>query len=262
MEITREHVVSAQVNLIIEYKEAYKEVEAKTGVPWYIVGIMDIREGGGRACTHLHNGDPLRERTVHEPPNRPKNGHGPFTFLESACDALRLKKYDRITDWTVERMAYCFEVYNGFGYRLYRKMLSPYLWAATNHQQRGKYTSDKKFDRHVMDTQIGCMALLKGIADAENITIPSMYGATSDPTEPTPATNSKTEPEPQKPMMVGLGTLITGGTISAGLANTKEGVSVVKDIKSIAPPVSSYVYPSLIVALGLVAAVIIWRRTA
>lgn len=82
------------------------------------------------------------------------------------------------------------------------------------------------------------------------------------PTEPQMPQQVAAAPTPPGRMSIGLGSLLTGGTISAGIAQTKEGVSVIKDIKSIAPPVSSFVYPSLIVALGLVAAVIIWRRTA
>lgn len=193
MEITRDEAQMAKtVDRIIAHRASYEEVERHTRVPWYVVGIMDMREGGGGARTHLHNGDSLSRPTRQVPVNRPP-GAGPFTFCQSACDALRIKGYDKVTDWTIERMAYCFERFNGFGYRS-KKMPSPYLWGGTNHQQPGKYIRDHVFSRAVMDPQHGCMPLLKIICERCAITIPSMHGATPVASEPSSASNSKAEP--------------------------------------------------------------------
>ena len=216
MEITRdEAVMERTVDRIIACRAAYEEVEKLTGVPWYVVGIMDMREGGGGARKHLHNGDSLKRRTVQVPANRPP-GVGPFTFCQSACDALQIKGLDKLKDWSVERMAYELERYNGFGYRLYRGIRSPYLWGGTNHQERGKYVADGKYSSAVMDPQHGCMPLLKLISDKCGITIRSMYGATPDPTMPSPASNAKAE-EPgmstKEKVIYG-----TGGTMVAGMA--------------------------------------------
>lgn len=224
MEITRDQAVMERtVARIIEFRAAYEEVEKLTGVPWYVVGIMDMREGGGGARKHLHNGDSLKRKTVQVPANRPP-GNGPFTFCQSACDALQIKGLDKITDWSVERMAYEFERYNGFGYRLYRGIRSPYLWGGTCHQERGKYVADGKYSSAVMDPQHGCMPLLKLIADKCGITIKSMYGATPDPTMPSPASNAKAE-EPamstQNKVLIG-----TGGASAAGIL----GPEVIKSI--------------------------------
>jgi hypothetical protein len=52
------------------------------------------------------------------------------------------------------------EPYNGYGYRN-KGLRSPYLWASTNHQQRGKYVADGVFNASVMDTQMGVAAMLK-----------------------------------------------------------------------------------------------------
>src|SRR5262249_54559480 len=62
--------------------------------------------------------------------------------------------------WPVSRMLWALEPYNGYGYRN-KGLRSPYLWASTNHQQRGKYVRDRVFDPRVMDEQVGCAAQLK-----------------------------------------------------------------------------------------------------
>lgn len=267
MEIVRlQSSIERSAARILENRARYEAIEQLTRVPWFVVGIIHSLESGLRFDRHLHNGDPLTRKTRLVPRGRPVGmGDGPFTFEQSATDALRMKGYDQIEDWPVERIAWALERYNGWGYRRYHpSTLSPYLWSGTNHYSAGKYVADGKWSSSAVSQQSGGMALLKQIyTTCTDIKLTSLYEADAqEPDEHSPASNSKTDTEPQKPMMVGLGTLITGGTISAGIAQTKEGVSVIKDIKSIAPPVSSYVYPSLIVALGLVAAVVIWRRTA
>ncbi len=231
MEITRGSVVASQVKRIMDFIDAYKEVEAKTGVPWVVIGIMDLRESGGGACRHLHNGDSLRKRTVNVPSNRPKPGTGPFTFLDSACDAVQIKGLHKITEWTIERMAYEFERYNGFGYRQYRSMRSPYLWGGTSHQQPGKYIRDGVFDKTVMDKQIGCMPLLKELCDVAGVVIPSMYDATPDPDKQTAASNAKTNREMSTTEKAVIGTGFTAATVTTTIATTKEGVGVAKEIQ-------------------------------
>lgn len=257
MEITRAGVVESQVRKILTCRDAYVSVEAVTGVPWFIIGIMDLREGGGGACTHLHNGDSLKKQTENVPANRPP-GPGPFTFIQSAVDALRIKKLDKIERWTLERIAYEFERYNGFGYRKYRKMLSPYLWGATNHQQPGKYVRDGVFDRSVMDKQVGCMALLKALCDAEGIAITSQFGATANPDEPTPASNAKAEDGPDKRVIVGGSAAAV--TVTGAIAQTKEATEVARQVKDIAPPWDSYAWPAAILGAALIAAVVLLRR--
>jgi len=48
---------------------------------------------------HLHNGDPLTDRTTHVPANRPINGTPLFSWQESAVDALTLEGFKQETDW-------------------------------------------------------------------------------------------------------------------------------------------------------------------
>lgn len=136
----------------------YEQVEELTGVPWYFIGALHYRESNCDFSTHLHNGDPLTARTKHVPRGYPKAGSPPFTWEESAVDALKIKGLDKIVDWNSQRMCYEAERFNGFGYRP-RKVNSPYLWAGTNVYTVGKYVSDGNFDRTVVDTQLGVVPI-------------------------------------------------------------------------------------------------------
>ena len=49
---------------------------------------------------HFHNGDPLTDRTKRVPAGRPKEGDPPFTWEQSAEDAIRSTKLDSVPVWT------------------------------------------------------------------------------------------------------------------------------------------------------------------
>lgn len=139
-------------------------------LPWYFVGIIHFLETGLNFNAHLHNGDSLKQRTVHVPKGRPKadpaNGfpYG-YTFTESAIDALLLKGYNKEQHWSLKDMLYRFESYNGFGYELYHNMHSPYVWSGTNHYEKGKYGADGKYDPELISKQIGAAPLLRYLTD-------------------------------------------------------------------------------------------------
>jgi lysozyme family protein len=156
-------------NKILASKARYQAIEMQTGVPWYVVGVIHAMESGCRFSTHLHNGDPLTAKTRRVPKARPLKGTAPFTWEESACDALLMKDLQHITDWTVERVCYELERYNGFGYRKYHpETLSPYLWSGTQHYARGKYVSDGKWDASAVSGQTGAIALIKRIDELDD----------------------------------------------------------------------------------------------
>jgi lysozyme family protein len=155
--------------LIGEGKARYDEVVAGTSIPWYVVGIIHMMEASGKWDRHLHNGDPLTARTYQVPANRPAVGEPPFTWVESAKDALiTLKKLDEVDEWTVERVAYELERYNGWGYRRHHaECLSPYLWSGTGHYRTGKYVRDGKWSPTAVSSQPGAMAILKRLIDRD-----------------------------------------------------------------------------------------------
>ena len=93
-------------------------IERLTRVPWFAIAIIHNLEAGGDFNSHLH-GAPPTARTVHAPAGRPRSGNPPFTWEESAVDALEYDGPHRVTDWSTEHLAYLFEGFNGWGYRLY-----------------------------------------------------------------------------------------------------------------------------------------------
>ena len=154
------------VQTIAAGKIRYQEISALTDVPWYIAGILHYLESGCDFGRHLHNGDPLTARTVHVPKGRPKIGAPPFSFLESAVDALRLEGFVQWKDWSIAGMLYCFEKYNGFGYRS-KGINSPYLWSFSNHYSKGKYVSDSVYDPDAVSTQAGTAVILRRISELQ-----------------------------------------------------------------------------------------------
>jgi hypothetical protein len=78
---------------------------------------------------------------------------------------LRLKRLDKITDWSGERIAYELERFNGWGYRLHHPTtLSPYLWSGSQHYARGKYIADGVWSSTSVSQQIGAMVVLQQLA--------------------------------------------------------------------------------------------------
>jgi len=140
----------------------YQLVEREVGVPWVFVGIIHGMECGFNFAGHLHNGDRLTARTVNVPKGRPKDAEPPYTWLQSALDALRLKKLDSVTDWSVPHMLFLLEGYNGFGYRR-RALPTPYLWSFSNVYDKGKFVADGKFDPNAVSKQCGAALMLKAI---------------------------------------------------------------------------------------------------
>lgn len=147
----------------------YEEIAAATGVPWWFIGFLHLRESNCNFGKHLHNGDDLGGKTYRVPANRPpwkpRNGKR-YTFEESAEDALAMKGFAAIKDWSVERVCFEAERYNGTGYRD-KGDRSPYLWASTNHQIKGKYTRDRYFDPEHWDIQPGVCAVLKVLLEKD-----------------------------------------------------------------------------------------------
>ena len=79
---------------ILSGRDRYEAVSLKTGVPWHVIGLIHLMEAGARFDRHLHNGDALTRRTVQVPKGRPATGDGPFTWEESAIDALCFDKLE------------------------------------------------------------------------------------------------------------------------------------------------------------------------
>jgi lysozyme family protein len=154
--------VNYYVKRLHQGEASYRQVERELGIAWPFVGVIHGMECGFNFCGHLHNGDPLTARTVHVPRGRPAPAEPPYTWLQSALDALRLKKLDQVTDWSVPHMLYLLEGYNGFGYRR-RGVPTPYLWSFSNIYESGKFVLDGKFDPNAVSKQCGAALMLKAV---------------------------------------------------------------------------------------------------
>ena len=150
---------------ILAGRTQYEAVSEKTGVPWCVIGLIHLMEAGCRFGCHLHNGDPLSAKTVQVPKGRPLVGRGPFSWQDSAIDALQYDKLDKVSGWSVERIAYCLEGYNGWGYRKYHpEVHNPYLWSGSTHYVKGKYVKDAEWSADIVSAQVGAMPVLRRLS--------------------------------------------------------------------------------------------------
>jgi lysozyme family protein len=148
----------------------YKSVQAKTGVPWYVVAIDHWISSSGDFASYLDNGDKLTARTIHVPAGRPTIGEPPFTWEQGAIDSIQFEKLDSVKEWNISRFLYAFESLNGFGYRI-KGLASPFLWACTNLYTKGKYIADGVFDANAVSRECGAASLLKRMIDLHLISI-------------------------------------------------------------------------------------------
>ena len=159
------------VDLILSHRTRYENVGNTLGIPWYFIAAIHNMESSQNFLRHLHNGDSLSARTKHVPAGRPKKGNPPFTWEESAVDALKLRRLHKVKEWSLPRLLYELEGYNGWGYRLYHPhVLSPYLWSFSNHYKSGKYIADGRWSDTARSRQCGAVVLIKRLEERNEIT--------------------------------------------------------------------------------------------
>lgn len=166
---SKEAVVKKAAKMILAEARTYDAVSDAAAeaipngshCPWYVIGLIHYMECGLSWGKHLHNGDPLTARTTHVPAGRPKTGEPPFTWEQSATDAIRMIDFNNAAyHWadiafTLQKL----EEYNGIGYHS-KNIYSPYLWSMTNHYISGKYVADGKFDPAAISAQVGAAPIL------------------------------------------------------------------------------------------------------
>jgi len=158
------------IEKILSNKSRYIKVASSLDIPWYIVAAIHNMESSQNFSKHLHNGDPLSARTTHVPAGKPAKGKPPFTWEESAIDALKLRRLQRVKEWSLPRSLYELEGYNGWGYRLYHPhVLSPYLWPYSNHYTSGKYVADGRFSDTAKSKQCGAAVILRRLEERGEI---------------------------------------------------------------------------------------------
>jgi lysozyme family protein len=146
----------------LQYRDyQYKPIELATGVPWYVVAALHMRECDFDFRCTLHNGEKIigTNRVTEEVPK----GRGPFaTFKDGAIDALVQGGLNLVKDWSLENTLKVCEAYNGLGYlRYHQSVMSPYLWSCTSVYSCGLYDSDGSYDPELKDKNAGVAALFK-----------------------------------------------------------------------------------------------------
>ena len=166
------NAIDKLVDKILSHRSRYENVSNTLGIPWYFIASIHNMESSQNFSKHLHNGDPLTARTRQVPKNRPKTGTPPFTWEESAVDALKLRRLHKLKDWSLPRMLYELEGYNGWGYRLYHSHVkSPYLWSYSSHYISGKYVADGTWSDTAKSRQCGAVALIKRLDERGEISL-------------------------------------------------------------------------------------------
>lgn len=171
----RQAVANATADKVLKHKADLLDVQKLTGVPWQWVGMTFLREADLNFKGAFANGDPIigtGKKTYHVPA-----GRGPFpTWAASAVDEIKRRGLDKIRNWSVERMCFEWEAYNGWGYL--GKCNTPYVYSWTTEygppeSKGGKYVADHVFSYSNIDVQPGCAAILKALAliDPETTTL-------------------------------------------------------------------------------------------
>ena len=148
--------------------ERYSFVTARTGVPEWFIYLLHLRESSLRFDRALHNGDDVignGRLTYRVPTDR-----GPFSsWEESAIDALKLKKYHKITDWSLSNILPKLEAWNGLGYRYKigdkgKVEYSPFIVAGSSfHDETSKFVKDHVYDAYAREKQLGTFVVLRGL---------------------------------------------------------------------------------------------------
>jgi lysozyme family protein len=167
---SKARIISQAAEKIAVGKDQYTSLEKRTGVPWYVIGTLHYREGDCDFETHLYNGDPLINRTTHEPKGRPLDIEPPYTFETAAECALRDENFTSWNNWSLEGILYRWESYNGWGYRGHG-VLTPYLWSFSNLYSHGGFPQDHVWDPDYVSRHAGCAVILKWMDEHSLISI-------------------------------------------------------------------------------------------
>ena len=139
---------------LVALKNKYLPIEDASGVPWWMIAVIHMREADNDFSKGLAQGDPWNRRSKNKPIC------GPFgSFVESAIWALRHDGLSSVKDWRIEKVLYFSEIFNGTGYDM-RHLPSPYLWGGTSIQRAGKFVRDRVFSSGAWDSQPGVAPIL------------------------------------------------------------------------------------------------------
>jgi len=155
--------------MMVQARSRYEGAARRSGVPWYFIAAVHGLEASFNFRAHFHNGDyPLQQRTRQVPAGRPRVWLPPSDWESSTVDALRLMGFAGQEDWSLPRLLYRIEAFNGFGYRRMGRT-TPYLWCFSNHYDRGKYVADGHYDPRARSQQCGAAVMFKLLEEAGTV---------------------------------------------------------------------------------------------
>jgi lysozyme family protein len=158
--------VDALIDALLADRGRYHAVAGRLKMPWFLVAALHYAHTGRDFSVHLHNGDPLTERTRHWPDGRPTAGEPPFSWEDSATDALCCWHFERWDDWSIAGVLFILEGHDSWGYRLHHpQVLSPYLWNYATHYTQGKYVADDTWSETAIAQSCGVAVLLRRLAE-------------------------------------------------------------------------------------------------
>ena len=105
-----------------------------------------------------------------QPVAPPASGNG-YSWEESATAAMKLKDFDQALDWSVPRLLYRWERYNGMGYRGVG-VPSPYLWSYSTLYTSGRFVADHQFNPDAPTRQAGAATMLKQLVKDGTVALP------------------------------------------------------------------------------------------
>lgn len=152
----------------INGKTTYQQIERLTGVPWHFAALCHYRESNFDFDTYLGNGESLHRVTTIVP-----KGRGPFaTFVDGAVDAFRIENFVGTHDWSIARVLFRLEAFNGFGYHA-KGCNSPYLYGGSTlygppEARAGKFVRDHVFDPNHVDSQLGTAVILRAMMSLDS----------------------------------------------------------------------------------------------
>jgi lysozyme family protein len=179
MEIRPERMpeIERVIDMMMRNRSRYNIAVQGTEIPWYFIAMIHVLEASANFKRHLHNGDLLTARTVNVPAGRPifapRSGGTIYTWEESAQDAIIYTRLNLVKDWTIAKLLYRGEAYNGFGYRRF-KVHTPYNWSYTNIYTKGRYVRDGVFDPETITRAPGFAPVLKVLIDRKIIEAPAL----------------------------------------------------------------------------------------
>lgn len=191
VKITKTTAATAAAKKVFANGNRYIAAGLATGVPWPLIGALDLRESDCNPRAALGQGDPWNRVSVNVP-----RGKGPWISWEAAAEYY--VHYDGLDDppapYDMSVACYMGEKWNGFGYRNHG-VNTPYLWGMTNHQEAGRYAGDGNWQAGQWDTQPGIIAVLLSMFEIDPSTkIGGVYVPTDDqfPVKPLPAPYDET----------------------------------------------------------------------